>query len=69
MELMTAMKAVDQRHDGGVAAVTGLTFRCVALDKDNRPDAKEIVGEIRRIKNCTRTCECEDGMAKNWLLD
>ncbi|CAH2066471.1 unnamed protein product [Thlaspi arvense] len=89
MELMTGMKAVDQRRekrdmaladlfvsklqmglldqvvdpllaaddDGGVAAVAELAFRCVAVDKDDRPDAKEIVGELRRIKSRTRVCE------------
>lgn len=90
MELMTGMKAVDQRRekrdmalaelfvsklqmglldqvvdpliasdddDGGVAAVAELAFRCVAVDKDDRPDAKEIVGELRRIKSRTRIGE------------
>ncbi|KAG2322301.1 hypothetical protein Bca52824_015514 [Brassica carinata] len=89
MELMTGMKAVDQRRekrdmalaelfvsklqmglldqvidpllagddDGGVAAVAELAFRCVAVDKDDRPDAKEIVGELRRIKSRTRLGE------------
>ena len=91
MELMTGMKAVDQRRekrdmalaelfvsklqmglldqvvdpliasddddDGGVAAVAELAFRCVAVDKDDRPDAKEIVGELRRIKSRTRVGE------------
>lgn len=94
MELITGMKAVDQRRekrnmaladlvvskiqmglldqvidpllaldsddvaavtDGfGVAAVAELAFRCVAVDKDDRPDAKEIVQELRRIRNHTR---------------
>lgn len=90
MELMTGMKAVDQRREkrdmalaelfvsklqmglldqvvdpliasdddeGGVAAVAELAFRCVAVDKDDRPDAKEIVGELRRIKSRTRVGE------------
>ncbi|KFK41415.1 hypothetical protein AALP_AA2G128000 [Arabis alpina] len=86
MELMTGMKAVDQRREkrdmaladlfvsklqmgligqvvdplltvednGGVAAVAELAFRCVAVDKDDRPDAKDIVEELRRIKSRTR---------------
>ncbi|CAN8275745.1 unnamed protein product [Cochlearia groenlandica] len=37
-----------------VAAVSELAFRCVAVDKDDRPDAKEIVGELRRIMSHTR---------------
>ncbi|ESQ28235.1 hypothetical protein EUTSA_v10018260mg [Eutrema salsugineum] len=90
MELMTGMKAVDQRRekrdmaladlfvsklqmglidqvvdpllaadddDGGVAAVAELAFRCVAVDKDDRPDAKEIVGELKRIRSRTRVDE------------
>ena len=44
--------------DGGVAM-----FRCVAVDKDNRPDAKEIAGDLKRIKNCTRLGE--DDVAKD----
>ncbi|KAL0823890.1 hypothetical protein Bca101_047567 [Brassica carinata] len=38
-------------------------FRCVAVDKDNRPDAKEIAGDLKRIKNCTRLGE--DDVAKD----
>ncbi|MBA0682633.1 hypothetical protein Goari_024334, partial [Gossypium aridum] len=38
----------------GVEAVAELAFRCVAADKDDRPDAREIVGELKRIKNRTR---------------
>ncbi|KAF3522293.1 hypothetical protein F2Q69_00050634, partial [Brassica cretica] len=94
MELMTGMKAVDQRRekrdmalaelfvsklqmglldqvvdpliasgdDGGVASVAELAFRCVAVDKDDRPDAKEIVGELRRIRS--RTLVGENDVAK-----
>ncbi|XP_021747974.1 LEAF RUST 10 DISEASE-RESISTANCE LOCUS RECEPTOR-LIKE PROTEIN KINASE-like 1.5 [Chenopodium quinoa] len=32
-----------------VAAVAELAFRCVADDKDDRPDAREVVAELRRI--------------------
>ncbi|CAD5316786.1 unnamed protein product [Arabidopsis thaliana] len=103
MELITGMKAVDQRRekrdmaladlvvskiqmglldqvidpllaldgddvaavsDGfGVAAVAELAFRCVATDKDDRPDAKEIVQELRRIRSHTRVAD--DDVAKN----
>lgn len=103
MELITGMKAVDQRRekrdmaladlvvskiqmglfdqvidpllaldsddvaavtDGfGVAAVAELAFRCVAVDKDDRPDAKEIVQELRRIRNHTRVRD--DDVAKD----
>ncbi|XP_010512057.1 PREDICTED: LEAF RUST 10 DISEASE-RESISTANCE LOCUS RECEPTOR-LIKE PROTEIN KINASE-like 1.5 [Camelina sativa] len=100
MELITGMKAVDQRRekrdmaladlvvskiqmglldqvidpllaldgddvaavtDGfGVAAVAELAFRCVVADKDDRPDAKEIVEELRRIRSHTRVTEDDD---------
>ncbi|KAJ7953732.1 putative Kinase [Quillaja saponaria] len=36
-----------------VAAVGELAFRCVAADKDDRPDSKEVVEELKRIKNRT----------------
>ncbi|CAA2955262.1 LEAF RUST 10 DISEASE-RESISTANCE LOCUS RECEPTOR-LIKE PROTEIN KINASE-like [Olea europaea subsp. europaea] len=34
----------------GVCAVAELAFRCVAADKDDRPDAREVAAELRRIK-------------------
>ncbi|KAL8249896.1 hypothetical protein R6Q59_006764 [Mikania micrantha] len=41
--------------DGGaVAAVAELSFRCVAADRDDRPDAREVVAELRRIKGRSR---------------
>ncbi|KAG2280041.1 hypothetical protein Bca52824_051261 [Brassica carinata] len=43
--------------DGGVAM-----FRCVAVDKDNRPDAKEIAGDLKRIKTVRLG---EDDVAKD----
>ncbi|XP_057541926.1 LEAF RUST 10 DISEASE-RESISTANCE LOCUS RECEPTOR-LIKE PROTEIN KINASE-like 1.5 [Amaranthus tricolor] len=39
-----------------VAAVAELAFRCVAADKDDRPDAHEIVAELRRIWSRSRGC-------------
>lgn len=51
-------------HDGavmdGVDAVAELAFRCVAVDKDDRPDAKEVVEELKRIRSCTRDIVCGD---------
>lgn len=35
----------------GVEAVAELAFRCVAVDKDDRPDAREVVAELRRIRD------------------
>lgn len=45
---------LDGQPMDGVEAVAELAFRCVAADKDDRPDAREIVGELKRIKNRTR---------------
>ncbi|PIA40221.1 hypothetical protein AQUCO_02500134v1 [Aquilegia coerulea] len=39
---------------GTVDSMAELGFRCVAADKDDRPDAKEIVAELKRIKNGIR---------------
>ncbi|XP_044493505.1 LEAF RUST 10 DISEASE-RESISTANCE LOCUS RECEPTOR-LIKE PROTEIN KINASE-like 1.5 [Mangifera indica] len=41
----------DEEAVDGVDAVAELAFRCVAADKDDRPDAKEIVEELKRIGN------------------
>ncbi|XP_052173533.1 LEAF RUST 10 DISEASE-RESISTANCE LOCUS RECEPTOR-LIKE PROTEIN KINASE-like 1.5 [Diospyros lotus] len=92
LELITGLKAVDQRRDKrdvaladmavakiqmgllhqvvdpllaaewsageeaaeGIAAVAELAFRCVAADKDDRPDAREVAAELRRIRGRTR---------------
>ncbi|KAF3683360.1 putative glutathione S-transferase U10-like [Capsicum annuum] len=88
LELITGMKAVDQKRekremaladmvvsriqmglleqvvdpflvvDGeameGVGAVAELAFRCVAADKDDRPDSRDVVVELRRIRGRTR---------------
>ncbi|XP_057494091.1 LEAF RUST 10 DISEASE-RESISTANCE LOCUS RECEPTOR-LIKE PROTEIN KINASE-like 1.5 [Actinidia eriantha] len=85
LELITGMRAVDQRRERrevaladlvvskiqmgllnqvvdpaldvgaevmrGVGAVAELAFRCVAADKDDRPDAREVVAELRRVRN------------------
>lgn len=88
LELITGMRAVDQRREKremaladlvvsriqmgvlhqvvdpdlvvdaeameGVGAVAELAFRCVAADKDDRPDAREVVAELRRIRGRPR---------------
>ncbi|CAN1852566.1 LEAF RUST 10 DISEASE-RESISTANCE LOCUS RECEPTOR-LIKE PROTEIN KINASE-like 1.5 [Linum perenne] len=38
----------------GVDAVAELAFQCVAADKDDRPDAREVVEELKRIRSRTR---------------
>ncbi|KAK1289591.1 putative serine/threonine-protein kinase [Acorus calamus] len=39
---------------GTVEAVAELAFRCVANEKDDRPDSRELVAELRRIRNWVR---------------
>ncbi|KAK1313028.1 putative serine/threonine-protein kinase [Acorus calamus] len=39
---------------GTVEAVAELAFRCVASEKDDRPDSRELVAELRRIRNWVR---------------
>ncbi|KAL1804399.1 hypothetical protein ACET3Z_033046 [Daucus carota] len=38
----------------GVGAVAELAFRCVAAEKDDRPNAREVVEELKRIRGCSR---------------
>ncbi|KAI3987778.1 hypothetical protein MKX01_028512 [Papaver californicum] len=35
-----------------VESMAELAFRCVAAEKDDRPDAKEVVAQLKQIKNC-----------------
>jgi hypothetical protein len=45
---------LDLGNDGealdAVAAVAELAFRCVASDTDDRPDSKEVVEELKRVR-------------------
>ncbi|KAF8040556.1 hypothetical protein BT93_B2703, partial [Corymbia citriodora subsp. variegata] len=45
---------VEAAMEEGVSAVAELAFRCVAADKDDRPDAREVVAELRRIRGRVR---------------
>ncbi|KAK7309554.1 hypothetical protein RJT34_06368 [Clitoria ternatea] len=47
-----------------VAAVAELAFRCVAADKDDRPDSKEVVAELKRIRCRTREVVVAVAVAK-----
>ncbi|KAG6601397.1 LEAF RUST 10 DISEASE-RESISTANCE LOCUS RECEPTOR-LIKE PROTEIN KINASE-like 1.5, partial [Cucurbita argyrosperma subsp. sororia] len=53
-QVVDSVLGIDGEVIDGVEAVAELAFRCVAADKDDRPDAKEIVEELRRIRNRTR---------------
>ncbi|XP_027362798.1 LEAF RUST 10 DISEASE-RESISTANCE LOCUS RECEPTOR-LIKE PROTEIN KINASE-like 1.5 [Abrus precatorius] len=43
-----------QGDNDAVNAVAELAFRCVAADKDDRPDSKEVVEELKRVRTRTR---------------
>ncbi|KAL9328149.1 hypothetical protein ACSQ67_003152 [Phaseolus vulgaris] len=45
--------AFKRADSDGVAAVAELAFRCVAADKDDRPDSREVVEELRRVRSRT----------------
>lgn len=45
---------VDGHVADGVDVAAELAFRCVAADKDDRPDAREVVEELKRIRSRTR---------------
>lgn len=45
---------VDREAMDGVGAAAELAFRCVAAEKDDRPDAREVVEELKRIRSCIR---------------
>ncbi|XVF44140.1 hypothetical protein PTKIN_Ptkin02bG0097000 [Pterospermum kingtungense] len=53
-QVVDPVLVLDGEAMDGVQAVAELAFRCVAADKDDRPDAREIVGELKRIKSRTR---------------
>ncbi|KAK3223142.1 hypothetical protein Dsin_010167 [Dipteronia sinensis] len=55
-QVVDPVLAVDEESMDGVDAIAELAFRCVAADKDDRPDSKEIVEELKRIRSRTRGC-------------
>lgn len=52
-QVVDPVLVVEGEAMGTVEGMAELAFRCVAGDKDDRPDAKEIVAELKRIKNRT----------------
>ncbi|XP_059648912.1 LEAF RUST 10 DISEASE-RESISTANCE LOCUS RECEPTOR-LIKE PROTEIN KINASE-like 1.5 [Cornus florida] len=54
-QVVDPVLVVDGEAVDGVGAVAELAFRCVAADKDDRPDAKEVAAELRRVRGC---CAC-----------
>lgn len=55
-QVVDPVLALDEEAMDGVDAIAELSFRCVAADKDDRPDGKEIVEELKRIRSRTRGC-------------
>ncbi|XP_057949195.1 LEAF RUST 10 DISEASE-RESISTANCE LOCUS RECEPTOR-LIKE PROTEIN KINASE-like 1.5 [Malania oleifera] len=53
-QVLDPILAADGEAMQGVGAVAELAFRCVAADKDDRPDAREVVTELKRVRNRTR---------------
>ncbi|KAL5725524.1 non-specific serine/threonine protein kinase [Ranunculus cassubicifolius] len=52
-QVVDPVLVVEGEAMGTVDSMAELAFRCVANEKDDRPDAKEIVAELKRIKNRT----------------
>ncbi|KAG6426321.1 hypothetical protein SASPL_110543 [Salvia splendens] len=55
-QVVDPVLVVDGEAMEGAAAVAELAFRCVAADKDDRPDAREVAMELRRIKGRGKSC-------------
>ncbi|KAJ8760866.1 hypothetical protein K2173_021904 [Erythroxylum novogranatense] len=49
-QVVDSVLVVDGEAFDGVNAVAELAFRCVAADKDDRPDSREVVEELKRIR-------------------
>lgn len=49
-QVVDPVLVVDGEAMEGVNSVAELAFRCVAADKDDRPDARDVAAELRRIK-------------------
>ncbi|OVA12027.1 Protein kinase domain [Macleaya cordata] len=56
---------------GTVDAVAELAFRCVATEKDDRPDAKEVVVQLKQIRNrvCSSTTTTNGYRVSKGALD
>jgi len=58
-ELIDPNLEIDSNPDVNVmvTAVAKLAFRCLAPEKENRPDMKEVVAELEQIKKNGRVCK------------
>ncbi|KAJ6771293.1 WALL-ASSOCIATED RECEPTOR KINASE-LIKE 21 [Salix koriyanagi] len=50
-QVVDPVLGVDGETMKGIESVAELAFRCVAADKDDRPDSREVVEELRRIRS------------------
>ncbi|RZC93209.1 hypothetical protein C5167_029186 [Papaver somniferum] len=55
-QVLDPVLIVEGEFTGAIDAIAELAFQCVAADKDDRPNTKEIVTELKRIKNHTHGC-------------
>lgn len=53
-QVLDPVLALDAEAKEAAHAVAELAFRCVAAEKDDRPNAKEVVEELKRIRSRTR---------------
>ncbi|XP_031386216.1 LEAF RUST 10 DISEASE-RESISTANCE LOCUS RECEPTOR-LIKE PROTEIN KINASE-like 1.5 [Punica granatum] len=53
-QMVDPMIALDGALSEGVHAMAELAFRCVAAEKDDRPDSREVAEELKRIRNKSR---------------
>ncbi|MCL7026746.1 hypothetical protein MKW94_026135 [Papaver nudicaule] len=53
--LVSGVEAKEGTIISSVESMAELAFRCVAAEKDDRPDAKEVVAQLKQIKNCICT--------------
>ncbi|KAH8495220.1 hypothetical protein Peur_056008 [Populus x canadensis] len=52
-QVVDPVLGVDEETMNGIESVAELAFRCVAADKDDRPDSREVVEELSRIRSRT----------------
>ncbi|XP_061336962.1 LEAF RUST 10 DISEASE-RESISTANCE LOCUS RECEPTOR-LIKE PROTEIN KINASE-like 1.5 [Gastrolobium bilobum] len=50
-QVLDPFLALEGEAVDAVASVAELAFRCVAADKDDRPDSKEVVLELKRVRS------------------
>lgn len=53
-QVVDPVLALEDESMDAVASVAELAFRCVAADKDDRPDSKEVVEELKRVRSRSR---------------